>query len=239
MLNIPRPKSSPSTFPPNVEDLLFAENPYKFQKSEEYPSFTFPLSPAKTSSPYFTHDYSAPASRASPARHAPIPIAPDPVGMRQLHALKRKLEDDEFAEYGQRKRKRAPSNTGPVELNEEETLLLKLKEEENLPWKDIAVRFQTDLGKSYQVPALQMRFKRLRERMRTWTETDVSSIAPCSSVLRSMVSSAAATLLFFGLISDLDLSARTSLRLLGEVPIRHHCRQGMFSSRLHPSCALF
>ena len=174
MLNIPRPKSSPSTFPPNVEDLLFAENPYKFQKTEEYPSFTFPLSPAKTSSPYFTHDYTT-TSRTSPARHAPIPIAPDPVGMRQLHALKRKLEDDEFAEYGQRKRKRAPSNTGPVELNEEETLLLKLKEEENLPWKDIAVRFQTDLGKSYQVPALQMRFKRLRERMRTWTETDVST----------------------------------------------------------------
>ena len=216
MLNIPRPKSSPSTFPPNVEDLLFAENPYKFNKTEEYPSFTFPLSPAKTSSPYFTHDYTA-TSRTSPARHAPIPIAPDPVGLRQLHALKRMREDDEFAEYGQRKRKRAPSNTGPVELNEEETLLLKLKEEENLPWKDIAVRFQTDLGKSYQVPALQMRFKRLRERMRTWTETDVSNRFSFSSPL-----SAAAQ----GLISDSDLSARTSIRLLGEIPVRHYCSKG-------------
>ena len=58
-----------------------------------------------------------------------------------------------------------PSQAGPVELNEEQQLLLKLKEEENLPWKDIAVRFQTDLGKSYQVPALQKRFKRLRERL--------------------------------------------------------------------------
>lgn len=82
-------------------------------------------------------------------------------------------DEDDFAEFGQRKRKRAVSNPGPVELNEEETLLLKLKEEESLPWKDIAVRFQTELGKTYQVPALQMRFKRLRERMRNWTETDV------------------------------------------------------------------
>lgn len=84
-------------------------------------------------------------------------------------------DEEEFIEFNQKRRKRAPSQTGPVELTEEEQLLIKLKEEENLPWKDIAVRFQTDLGKSYQVPALQMRFKRLRERMRTWTDTDVRS----------------------------------------------------------------
>ena len=41
-----------------------------------------------------------------------------------------------------------------------------------MPWKDIAARFQTDLQKSYQIPALQMRYKRLRERMRVWTDTD-------------------------------------------------------------------
>ena len=99
-----------------------------------------------------------------------------------MNALKRmRDEEDQYSEYGQKKRKRAPSNAGPVELNEEEQLLLKLKEEENLPWKDIAVRFQTDLGKSYQVPALQMRFKRLRERMRTWTDTDVSHDLPAFS----------------------------------------------------------
>ena len=176
MLNIPRPKSSPSTFGPNVEDLLFPGDPYKLGRADDFTSFqTFPLSPAKTASPYFSdHGYSM-SARTSPARHAPIPIAPDPVGLQQLNRLKRMRDDeDHFAEYGQRKRKRAISNAGPVELNEEEILLLKLKEEENLPWKDIAVRFQTDLGKTYQVPALQMRFKRLRERMRTWTETDVS-----------------------------------------------------------------
>ena len=59
------------------------------------------------------------------------------------------------------------SRKGGVELDEEGLLLLKLKDEENLPWRDIAIRFQTDLGKSYEIPALQMRYKRLRERTRT------------------------------------------------------------------------
>ena len=176
MMNIARPKSSPSTFGPNVEDLLFPENPFRTRHYDDYPAFTFPMSPvpsAKGSSPYFGGDYVPATTRSSPNRHAPIPIAPDPVGLRHMNALKRMRDEEDFAEYSQRKRKRAPSNAGPVELNEEEQLLLKLKEEENLPWKDIATRFQTDLGKSYQVPALQMRFKRLRERMRTWTDTDV------------------------------------------------------------------
>lgn len=172
-----RPKSSPSTFGPNVEDLLFTENPFKL-KNEDYGAAMFSMSPqpiqTKAPSPFFDAPYPASSASHSPGRHqGPIPIAPDPVGLRQMNALKRMREDEEFAEYGQRKRKRAPSQSGPIELNEEEQLLLKLKEEENLPWKDIAIRFQTELGKSYQVPALQMRFKRLRERMRTWTDIDV------------------------------------------------------------------
>lgn len=177
LINFARPKSSPSTFGPNVEDLLFPENPFRISRHEEYPPFTFPLSPvpsAKGSSPYFGGEaFHAPHSRASPHRHQPIPIAPDPIGLRNMNALKRMREEEDFGDYGQRKRKRAPSNAGPVELTEEEQLLLKLKEEENLPWKDIATRFQTDLGKTYQVPALQMRFKRLRERMRSWNDVDV------------------------------------------------------------------
>ena len=64
----------------------------------------------------------------------------------------------------------------PVELGEEDRLLIQLKDEESMPWKDIAARFQSDLGKSYQIPALQMRLKRLRERMRVWTDTDVRAL---------------------------------------------------------------
>lgn len=177
VVSYPRPKSSPSTFGPNVEDLLFPENPFRI-KHEDFQPPMFSLAPmpsTKAPSPYFGGDYAAPNPSASPGRPGPVPIAPDPVGLRQMHALKRMRDEEEYLEIGQKRRKRAPSQVGPVELNEEEQLLLKLKEEENLPWKDIAVRFQTDLGKFYQVPALQMRFKRLRERMRTWTETDLSN----------------------------------------------------------------
>lgn len=163
-----------------MEDLLFTENPFRI-KNEEYGPPMFSMSPgpipsSKAPSPFYDAGYPVSNPSHSPRRqtHAPVPIAPDPAGLRQMNAQKRMREEEEYSEYGQKKRKRAPSQVGPVELNEEEQLLLKLKEEENLPWKDIAVRFQTDLGKSYQVPALQMRFKRLRERMRTWTETDVS-----------------------------------------------------------------
>ena len=176
----PRPKSSPSTFGPNVEDLLFPENPFRMRGDDGYPNPAYSISPVplatKASSPFqYSAEYPASSNpSASPNnRSVPVPIAPDPIGLRQMNALKRMREDEEYSDFGQKKRKRASSQAGPVELNEEEQLLLRLKEEENLPWKDIAIRFQTELGKSYQVPALQMRFKRLRERMRSWTETDV------------------------------------------------------------------
>ena len=183
-----RPKSSPSTFGPNVEDLLFTENPFKL-KTDEFPPPIFTLSPQsgpgphdKITSPYYpASEYSVSNPSQSPIRR-PIPIAPDPIGLSNMNALKRAREDEEASEYGHKKRKRAASQSGPVELNDEEQLLLRLKEDENLPWKDIAVRFQTDLGKAYQVPALQMRFKRLRERMRTWTESDVSNVPSYSQL---------------------------------------------------------
>lgn len=148
-------------------------------KSDDYMPSMYSMPPLQTSKAPSTSlyggDFGMTTTSMSPIRSGPVPIAPDPIGLRQMNALKRMREEEDYSEFNQKRRKRAPSQTGPVELNEEEQLLLKLKEEENLPWKDIAVRFQTDLGKSYQVPALQMRFKRLRERMRTWTESDVSN----------------------------------------------------------------
>ncbi|KAL8731863.1 MAG: hypothetical protein Q9166_003147 [cf. Caloplaca sp. 2 TL-2023] len=179
VVSVPRPKSSPSTFGPNVEDLLFPENPFRL-KSDEYMPPMYSMAALQTSKAPSTSlyggDFGMSAATMSPIRSGPVPIAPDPIGLRQMNALKRIREEEDYSEFSQKRRKRAPSQSGPVELNEEEQLLLKLKEEENLPWKDIAVRFQIDLGKSYQVPALQMRFKRLRERMRTWTETDVQAL---------------------------------------------------------------
>ena len=92
--------------------------------------------------------------------------------MKQMKRLREESGDD----YGSKRRRSSQtSQTKPAnELSEEEELLLRLKQDEGLPWKDIAQQFEVQLGKTYQVPALQMRFKRLRERMRTWTEEDVS-----------------------------------------------------------------
>jgi hypothetical protein len=221
LVAFPRPKSSPSTFGPNVEDLLFPENPFRIKQDLDYASPMFNMSPlpsSKAPSPYYGGEYPVSNPSISPGRPAPIPIAPDPVGLRQMNALKRMREEEDYAEFTQKRRKRAPSQPGPVELNEEEQLLLKLKEEENLPWKDIATRFQTELGKSYQVPALQMRFKRLRERMRTWTETDVGRSLRLRGRTRAHSD------------SEAGASTRTSLRLLGKIPVRYHRRQGTWST---------
>lgn len=63
-----------------------------------------------------------------------------------------------------------------ADLSEDDRFLVQLKEDENLPWKDIATRFQTDKGKNFQVAALQMRYKRLREKFRVWEEQDVNAL---------------------------------------------------------------
>ena len=61
-------------------------------------------------------------------------------------------------------------------LGVEDSLLLKSRDEEQLSWKMVAVRFQKELGRNYNVPALQMRLKRLRERLRAWVEVDVTAL---------------------------------------------------------------
>ena len=114
----------------------------------------------------------------------PIPIAPHPSGAVSRPG-KRVRTDDQSATGRSPQRRRSNSNQNShfpgairpqAELSDEDQLLLKLKHEENLPWKDIAKEFETRLGRTYQVPALQMRHKRLRERLRTWTEDDVSAL---------------------------------------------------------------
>lgn len=112
----------------------------------------------------------APQPKRTYANIAPNPIsAPRPGGQKRTH-------DDEEAPEDLKRRKRSDSAAVTTELTEEDKLLIQLKDEESLPWKDIAARFQSDLGKTYQIPALQMRLKRLRERLRVWTEPDVKAL---------------------------------------------------------------
>ncbi|KAI9648515.1 hypothetical protein NHQ30_003150 [Ciborinia camelliae] len=75
-----------------------------------------------------------------------------------------------------RKRKTPPMqlDAGLVysgEVNHEEQILMELSVEGG-PWKDIAKQFNAATGKSMKVPALQMRKKRLCERLRVWTDCE-------------------------------------------------------------------
>ena len=44
-------------------------------------------------------------------------------------------------------------------------MLMLLRDEAHMPWKMIARRFNQRFGKSFALPALQMRYKRLRTRL--------------------------------------------------------------------------
>ncbi|KAI9830308.1 MAG: hypothetical protein M1826_004919 [Phylliscum demangeonii] len=74
--------------------------------------------------------------------------------------------------------KRIRKCLGPIEgldLNEDERRLLELRE--HLPqWKDIAREYGHQTGKEVKVPALQMKLKRLHERLRSWTDDEVLAL---------------------------------------------------------------
>lgn len=116
----------------------------------------------------------------------PVPIAPHPPNAPLRHGKRLRTDDHgESARSPQRQRSDSTNQTSQIpggsnrpqtELSDEDQLLLRLKHEENLPWKDIAREFESRLGRAYNVPALQMRHKRLRERLRTWTEDDVTAL---------------------------------------------------------------
>ncbi|ATZ49878.1 hypothetical protein BCIN_05g02770 [Botrytis cinerea B05.10] len=76
-----------------------------------------------------------------------------------------------------RKRKGAPTHLdGDILFHEnishEEQILMQLSDVEGLAWKEIAKQFNERTGRSMKVPALQMRKKRLCERLRIWTDCE-------------------------------------------------------------------
>ncbi|KAI9692588.1 MAG: hypothetical protein M1822_006819 [Bathelium mastoideum] len=177
----PRPRSSPSTFGPNGGDIVWPGNPLgiKHVNNEDFsasPGYSNGAAlPVRSQSPYFGNFGVSEISAPQPRKSYP-PIAPNPMGVfEKSSSIKRSRTEEASPEAPPKRRKSSCSMTTP-ELGEEDQLLMRLKEEENLPWKDIAARFQSDLGKSYQVPALQMRFKRLRERIRPWTDVDINAL---------------------------------------------------------------
>jgi hypothetical protein len=167
-----RPRNSP-LYGHHVQDLIFPGM---------VPTTTQGLGiETHTGTPLLPSNLSSPTSESMPATSfdhgrrmsTPVPILPKP-GLRPTRDLKRTRDESEGGGVSSKRRKRSTSFQRTVDLTEEERLLVELKDDQNLPWKEIAQKFEASFGRQYQVPQLQMRFKRLRERMRTWTEEDVS-----------------------------------------------------------------
>jgi hypothetical protein len=173
-----RPHSSSGSMHSISLEAPWTMNPLGIHSPHEsyYSPFPAVTCSPRSSDPLLEHPSSQLASSPRPQRMY-TPIAPQPLETPRSYAAKRSREEDEEVTDEAKRRKRSDSTTsGQFELSEEDRLLLQLKDEESMPWKDIAARFQADLGKIYQIPALQMRLKRLRERMRVWTETDVRAL---------------------------------------------------------------
>jgi len=103
----------------------------------------------------------------------------DPADIQQLQSIEQ--QQDFFSEGGLHTKGMEvvvnPATTSSEHtLNEEEQLLLILKDQDNRSWKDIALYFQTHLSKTYRVPALQMRCSRLRKRLPVWTDEDIGAL---------------------------------------------------------------
>ncbi|KAL5459726.1 hypothetical protein PMIN07_005650 [Paraphaeosphaeria minitans] len=163
-----RPRSTPLDFPSWSMNPLGISGPTMHQ--HYYSSPTYPRSP-RLSEPGMDLPGELPNGRRLYA-----PIAPHPAGSRRSVPKRSREDDDEQSDQSKRRKRSDSSISATIELGEEDRLLIRLKDEESMPWKDIAARFKSDLGKTYQIPALQMRLKRLRERMRVWTEPDVKAL---------------------------------------------------------------
>jgi len=66
--------------------------------------------------------------------------------------------------YQGSKRRKRTINKGAGIMTEEDNLLLELKVQQKLPWKAIAQSFRELNGGQFRVPALQMRYTRLKKR---------------------------------------------------------------------------
>lgn len=180
-----RPRSSPSTFGPGSDTIPWppanglgiystgaAGQPTPVTST--FPPQVFQHFPTDD-----TYSTSSPPQIQQPQPRRPYTtIAPNPAS--SLPPKRRRDDDDANSAHdtpnaSSKKRKRT-SSVASADLSEDDRFLVQLKEDENLPWKDIAGRFHSDKGKNFQVAALQMRYKRLREKFRTWEEQDVSAL---------------------------------------------------------------
>ena len=171
-----RPRSSPSTFGPSAETITWPQSGLGVRYSmDEHPTTsTSTFQPSSYQQPIVGSEiFASPSPPAiaqpKPRRQYPA-LAPSPASI-----VRKRSHEPEDDDLGTRRRKRT-SSVASADLSEDDRLLVTLKEDEGLPWKDIAARFGSHHGKTFQVAALQMRYKRLREKFRVWQGEDVDAL---------------------------------------------------------------
>ena len=66
-------------------------------------------------------------------------------------------------------------------LEEENRLLLELRDRQHLPWREVTRRFEQTYAREYRMPTLQMRYGRLKNasqanRQRLWQDEDTEAL---------------------------------------------------------------
>lgn len=110
-------------------------------------------------------------------RKQPVPILPNPDGPFPAKGQKRSASDAECASDTRPAKLRRGSSLSPssIPLKEEEILLHQFREDGH-SWKETANRLNKETGHQLKVPALQMRLRRLYDRLREWSEADVQAL---------------------------------------------------------------
>ncbi|KAL9125884.1 MAG: hypothetical protein Q9217_004971 [Psora testacea] len=172
----------------NKPNLLSVDYPFQINEDDTtlLPLFTWPqLDP----SIYPPSPYDHPAHQVAVPSRLPEKIrqAPHAIGLQQTNTVKCMRDDAGDSNPGEIRRKRSASPSRPIELTQEDQMLLNLKDNKDLSWNDIQDRFQTAFGPHWNISALQMRLKTLHDRPwisqelslktpydRPWNETNVS-----------------------------------------------------------------
>ncbi|PNS13928.1 hypothetical protein CAC42_1419 [Sphaceloma murrayae] len=177
-----RPRSSPSTFGPSADSINWPDPRnalgLHYGLGDQAPTLSsnftppsYPPVPSVLGNEIFASPSPPEIKQPQPRRQYPT-LAPNPAG---LPSKRSKDDEDDASDATGKRRKRTCSIAG-ADLSEDDRLLVALKEEEGLPWKDIAARFGEHHGKTFQVAALQMRYKRLREKFRVWQGEDIEAL---------------------------------------------------------------
>ncbi|KAL9082052.1 MAG: hypothetical protein Q9159_006764 [Coniocarpon cinnabarinum] len=120
---------------------------------------------------------SSTSSQQPPTPRSFAPIAPDPIGLQRMQAVRHSQDIEDVQQPKKRRLTQSSMDTpAPTPLKDEDKLLLQLKDEEQLPWKVIVNRFQQETGKMHAIAALQMRYKRLKDRLQVWTDPDIEAL---------------------------------------------------------------